>query len=302
MRKFNKIILWGYKLYSHTNSFIYAGFKKAFEHMGYDAKWYFDEEDHSAENFNDCLFFAFEGQERNIPLNKTSRYILHNINPAKYIDAGCKVLSIQTFNKDVFAYDNIIKLSNCTGYLKGEISDIVFMPWATNLLPGEFNFDLPKTRFNQCVWIGTFGDFTGTFQNGRQLQPFFDQCTAKGIPVIKIDPWGSPVSFEENYDLVRSSKLAPTIQGEWQVTNQYVTCRIFKNISYGNLGITNSKTVDGIFDGQIIYAPDSIDLFNKSIEAANSDSVNENILSAMEEVKNNHTYINRINLIFEYLP
>ncbi len=299
-KKFNKVIIWGYKLYTHTHSFIHAAFKIAFEHMGYDVRWYFDGEDHSDENFDNCLFLASAEQEQNIPLNSTSCYILHNVNAGKYVDAGCKVVSIQVYNKDVSRY-GLTKISDYEAIWEGNVKTL-YLPWATDVLPDKFDFSLPHSRINQCVWIGTFGDSTGTFQNGQQLQPFFDQCEKNGVEVVKIDPWATPVTFEHNYELVRLASYAPALQGQWQVENNYIPCRIFKNISYGNLGITNNELVKDIFGDMVVYHPDTAELFNKAAEIlADRERANNMILSSMKYVQENHTYINRINFILEHL-
>lgn len=57
------------------------------------------------------------------------------------------------------------------------------------------------------------------------------------------------VSMEENVRLVQQAYLAPSVQGsqhlkhvdEQGVTKAYIPCRIFKNLSYGALGVTNNE-------------------------------------------------------------
>lgn len=299
--KFNKVVLWGYRLHTHTNSYVYSGFERAFKHMGYDTVWYFDDEDHSTENFDNCLFFAFSGQEDNIPLNTTSKYILHNAHLDRYIEAGCNFVMIQTLHDEAInKCNNITRINSYTLVDYSNSVTTIFTPWATNLLHTEFNFNLPLHREKRCVWIGTYGDFDGLYQNGQQLKPFFDRCDASDILLDFHDPWKNPVSFETNYKLVRESLLAPAIQGKWQIDNNYPPCRLFKNISYGNIGISNNKLANDIFDGGLLYDDDTEALFYKSIEYLSVDRRDE-IKSQMMNVWNNHTYISRIKTIFDYL-
>ena len=59
------------------------------------------------------------------------------------------------------------------------------------------------------------------------------------------------MTIEENVKLIQESILAPAIQTDWQVENGYIPCRIFKNISYGKMGVTNNPTVNKLFNDKI---------------------------------------------------
>ena len=66
---------------------------------------------------------------------------------------------------------------------------------------------------------------------------------------------------------------------------------MFKNISYGHLPVTNSKAIYDYFDGDVAYAENTYDIFNKAKELIDD---KELILRQMVNVKTNHTYVNRI--------
>jgi hypothetical protein len=70
----------------------------------------------------------------------------------------------------------------------------------------------------------------------------------------------------------------------------YIPCRVMKNISYGQLGMTNSKAVYEFFEGMVIYNEDSKQLFYDGVSKMND---HEFIKNQMMLVKENHTYINR---------
>jgi hypothetical protein len=71
----------------------------------------------------------------------------------------------------------------------------------------------------------------------------------------------------------------------------YLPCRIFKNISFGQLGITNSKHVYDLFDGNIIYNDNEYDLYFQALpELKNYKMIQDQMLY----VKENHTYVDRI--------
>ena len=87
---FERVIIWGHKLHTHTHSYIHYGFYKDFKHLNYDVFW-LDEDDIHYEsnnnykfNFDNCLFIT-EGQvDSCIPINNNSIYILHNCSKQKY--------------------------------------------------------------------------------------------------------------------------------------------------------------------------------------------------------------------------
>jgi hypothetical protein len=108
-------------------------------------------------------------------------------------------------------------------------------------------------------------------------------------------------SIEENMKLIQESIIAPALQTEWQIEKNYIPCRIFKNISYGKMGITNSEAVYELFNKKIIYSSNIDELVKKSLEFnKNKDRFNI-IKELMIEVRDNHTYINRINFILGFL-
>ena len=286
---------------THTHSFIHASFYKAFKSLGYETYW-FDDTKYDQIDFGNCLFIATGDQEKKIPLIKDSYYVLHNVDSKKYLENGCKVLSLQTHTKRNILENDLI-INNYTTFSKGEVSTL-YTCWATDLLPKEIDISqaINSKHPRNCLWIGTFGDSKGEFQNGTELDPYFNLCATNGIEVIKINPWSRPVSFEENRNLVNRSFFSPTIQGPWQIKNEYIPCRIFKHISYGHMGYTNSPAVNSIFEGELIYERNTEDLFHKSLEFKEDPNHIEKLRHLMNVVKEKHTYVNRINQIIECLP
>ena len=63
------------------------------------------------------------------------------------------------------------------------------------------------------------------------------------------------------------------------------------------MGITNNEGVDILFDNKLIYDSNIENLIKKGIEFENNPEKNKIIKNLMIEVKNKHTFINRINSI-----
>ena len=95
--------------------------------------------------------------------------------------------------------------------------------------------------------------------------------------------------------------MAPAITGFWQQDVGYIPCRIFKNISYGCIGITNSKYVADIIKGNCIYDKDSRELYKKTKEFLQqpNDIIKKSLRMQMENVKSYHTYLNRVDDILK---
>ena len=306
-----KIIIWGHKLHTHTSSYVHYGFYKAFSFMGHEVYWVDDNDDVSPINFDDCLFLT-EGQvDKKIPINPTSRYILHNCDTVKY-EGVKKKLNIQYFHNSITAKD-IPDDQHPTFIAKGDLTKIndytffdggtLFQPWATDLLPHEIDLKNAhnETENRECVWIGTYGGWGSIFQNHLQIDPFFDECRANNISILRIDPWAAPVSPEENQKLINRAFLAPSIQGEWQVKHGYTPCRLMKNISYGHIGITNNSAANYLFDGQLVFDENIQALFYKVLEKKNDPNMIGEIKALMQEVKTKHTYINRAEMILSLI-
>lgn len=299
---FNKVIIWGHKLHSHTHSYIHEAFYNAFKHLGYETYW-FDNNDNT-KNFNfDKSLFLTEGQvDKNIPINESSFYLLHNCSLSKYKNLFEKnhVILFQVYTTRVKKqHDDIKKIDNCI--YKSKSSKIIYMPWGTDLLP--FEIDKIKNKItkkpnlkkdNVIYWTGTIGD--GKFGNINEIDPFKKACAKKDILFKHI----TRVSSKECQNLIFKSFLAPAIVGKWQQEEGYIPCRIFKNISYGQFGITNSEEVYNLFDKKIVYNLDTYQLFFDALKKIKENDT-QYLLDLMEIVKNKHTYLNRIQVLLDFL-
>jgi hypothetical protein len=106
--------------------------------------------------------------------------------------------------------------------------------------------------------------------------------------------------MEKNIEITQKSLVAPAIQSQWQCDVGYIPCRIFKNISYGQFGATNSETVYKLFKGHIVYNQDTYQLLQDTIERTQTMKPEE-LYDLMDFVRDNHTYINRIHTILNAL-
>lgn len=291
-----KIVLWGHKSNLNTFYYIHYAYVKFFKYLGYDTHWFDDSDDVSKFDFSNTLFFT-EGQvDGKIPLRDDCFYVLHNCPDNKYSDLFSKnrCIIMQTYTDAILQY-NYHKIEEC---VYGDyVGKCVYFPWATDLLPHEIEANKPTVAFNQnskfVHWVGTVGG--EYFGNIDQITPFKKACAENGITFTN----RMLVSAEENINLIKQSYMAPTIVGKWQHEVGYAACRIFKNISYGQFGITSSPRINELFQNKIIFNTDSYQLFYDARIRLESLQLSE-LYSLMDFVKNNHTFLNRINVILNF--
>ena len=92
-----KVIIWGHKNNGHTHSHIHSSYFRAFKYMGFETFWFDDNEDVSGFDFENCLFFTEDQVQKNIPLIKNSKYILHHTNLEKYEEISVPFRRDSTF-------------------------------------------------------------------------------------------------------------------------------------------------------------------------------------------------------------
>jgi hypothetical protein len=209
-------------------------------------------------------------------------------------------LQLQVYTRRVHQDKGAKEVAPWTFYDEG--SRVLYQPWATDLLPHEIDQQKQKVlerktpRKNQWIYVGTTGG--GLFGNQEQIDRFRAGCQKFNLLLHR------PVavcSREENRDWVFESRLAPCLVGPWQAEHGYIPCRIFKNISYGNLGVTNSEEVYRLLDGKVIFHSDPYELVSKALSIGAEEEI-QLTLDLMDTVKKKHTYLQRIEQIFSVWP
>lgn len=319
-----KIIIWGYPLHSHTHSYIHGAWYKTFKHLGYETYWFDDKSYPKDFDYSNSIFITEGYADNNIPINKSSTYFVHIcINPEKYLSVGARLIDIRfnvseinDCNYSIEVDKNKLNKIDSVSFYEPNADDSVlsdkykkgiknyealYLSWATDLLPHEFNFeDVHIQRDETVYWIGSVAQ-----SNINEINTFIQSLYRNGIAFHHNDPWSAPLSWEDAKKYVQKSFIAPDLRGSANraVINGkidtgsnhkkigYIPCRIFKNISYGQLGITNSKAVYELFDGNVIYSDNEAEIFSLALPRIND---HEYIKNQMKFVQENHTYLNRV--------
>lgn len=326
---FEKVIVWGYPLHSHTQSYLHACWEKTFKALGKDTYWFSDSsfEDPARFSYQKCLFIAEGFQDSKIPLHPSNVYCINFcIYPQKYLRCGARLIEVRFRVNEFHDCNNDWKLDDGTHKLIHLSEDVlyeslssncgvapefrgptptpmtyeaVYMTWPTDLLPWEIRFeDAELPRENVIYHIGT------PYPTQRH-QKFLDIARAHGIEVKFNDPWSHPIGFEEAKTLVQKSILAPDFRpegseqdkldyGELNGKNHlavgYIPCRLYKNISYGHIPLTDSPHAFAHFGDAVVYEKDLETLFRKGLEAQKD---LERKRRAMKLVQDRHTYLHR---------
>lgn len=175
-------------------------------------------------------------------------------------------------------------------YEKGNEYDNIYSAWATDLLPHEINYEdrfITPAEPKYAFFGGTIRE-----ENAPYFYPFIKACEENNIAFAYNCPWThGQISTDQMRKLVSKSYLAFEARFSNMLSHGFIPCRIFKNISYGHLPLTNSKAVYDYFDGDVAYAENTYDLFHVAVSKLHDKDL---ILRQMVNVKENHTYINRI--------
>lgn len=320
--KYSKVIIWGHPLYSHTHSYVHEAYYRAFKHLGYDVYWFHDDDYPEHFNYTNCLFIGEGFADKKIPISDSSCYlIMYCPSPIKYQNAGRYIdvrMAAVNFKDHIQEYSldkniatklgpacyfepktsNLVRVKN--DYVDYEMSDYdkVYISWATNLLPDEFEEeDIYLERENLIYYCGSISPH-GESENYSNWVPFIRTCQENEIKFIHNDPWSNPLSMGDVIVRTQKSVLGIDIRGPQHLKQGLLTCRVFKNMSYGHLGLTNSKAIYEELEGNCIFNEDTSQLFYDGMKNRDNYKL---IKDGMMYVKENHTYLNRIKSILSVL-
>jgi hypothetical protein len=289
------IVIWGHTFNKiHTHSFIHYGFYKAFKHLGYDVKWLDNIPENSKVNLDDSIVISEHQQISHLPIQKGAKYFIHNLkDDIEHVDSE-NVFNFLIYHEEYKNWKDVKRVDDFFWYDEKTKTPIIV--WATDLLPDEIDNMSPVLYddLNDSI------NFVGTVQ-GKNLVNFAYICADHGKNFYNHGGYTGSSQDSENrfFDdvqsikSVRNSYLSFDIREEQHLRNSYVSCRIFKNISYGMWTGTNSQKMDKFFSDHLTIESDLETLYEKLVGDYRR-CTEAKIRSSMNYVKENHTYLNRI--------
>jgi len=293
----NRIIIWGLKRKYHTHRHIHQAFFKNAKKLGYKTLWLEDEgKNAKLIEAGDLIISSgpvgkmvpekFVLDDYNLPIRDDVFYCLHAIkdvfkdklNPDRFINLCVYVNSVPKI-------EGIIKIGPVT-YFDPKTRSL-YQPWGTDLLAEEFK--KPVFNSNKFVfWIGSVWNNALNQGNIEEIKSLKEVLKFNKLKFIKL----RFIPDALNTFFIRKSRIAPGIAGRWQVENDYLPCRVFKNISYGQLGITNVKEFKNILGDSFLPGDSITELINNSLALSREEYLAK--VKAQQEIIKNYTYKNAL--------
>lgn len=301
-KKFNKIVIWGLRKKWHTHRFIFQAYYETLKKCGIPVIWVEDENKNAKLIEKNDLIFTASGmygkmvpkkdkiEDYNVPIRDDVYYCLHAENDF-FIEKlnRDKIIKIKFYNNEAEKYPKISELVHFD-----LVEKTLYQPWGTNLLPEEFNEPIfTKSKF--IFWIGSIWENKKNEGNISEINKFIKIVSEKKLKFI-------PIRFVPNglnKFLIRHSRLAPAIGGKIQVETNYLPCRMFKNISYGQLGFSNIKKFNDIFKDCNIYDENMDKMVDKVLSLDRKGYIE--IVKKQQEVCKNFTIANHLNNILKFI-
>ena len=315
--KHKKIIVWGAKYDTgHTHAFTHAAFFEAAKYLKYDAYW-LDNRDNVDESFFDNALIISEHWliynnplGNRLPLRNSSTYVInylgnkHRSHIDHYLNKVGRLIDLRfacswedanwsyKFEKDKYTSIN----HGHSFFEKGSEYDNVYSWWATDLLPNQIHLKDANIQPKEPKFVF----FSGTVREDNKdiFDPFIRACSENSMQFVYNTPWQTQLPISELKRVSNEAYIVFESRSKFHVDNGYIPCRSFKNISYGQLGLTNSKAVYDYFDQEIAYSPDTYELFYVAKEMKSGErSVQtvKSVIRLMQEIREKHTFVNRLN-------
>jgi len=319
-----KVIIWGFYpkdgVIQNTISYVWNSFANAFIKLGYDVYW-FPNEKVEGFDFTDCIFIAEGWDDSEIPLEKTSTYIVHCAwNPAKYIGNVGRFIDMR-YNLKKMDHPNYIfeldkdkatkvgkacyleeSTNQVIDFKNGKVEyriddfDKVYICWATDLMPEEINEqDIYYPRSDTIWFLGSLSN-DGKYANIPLIKEFGAECEKNGVKFAVNNFYNRQLSVEEYIQLSKESLLGPDLRCELNVEWGYIPCRVFKNMSYGHLGLTNCPETVRELEGHVKFAETPAGVFHEGMKYKDDYKF---IKDGLNYIKDHHTYINRAQSLLE---
>ncbi len=286
IRKFNKVIIWGLKSKRHTHSYIHRGFFDTFTKLEIPVFWVDDEiKYHEYVNKGD-LIIGVDVAGEHLPVTDGVYYCLHNFsNQTHQQIEPSKNIRLQKYTDQAQTASD--RWDEVTFFDK--TSRTLYQPWATNLLGEEFSPPVIRPFTNIVFWIGSIWNDALNCGNVGEIERLKNVLKRRDIAFVHL----RAISEDLNILYTRHSLISPAIAGQWQVKNNYLPCRMWKNISYGQLGFSNVSKFSEVFPDCVLIH-EEIDVLIDSVLQMSPQRKREMILAQQQVVREKHTYVNRL--------
>lgn len=291
--KFNKIVIWGLRTKRHTHRHIHKSFFNNLKKIG-DKKilWVDDEiENNKLIEAND-LVISIGLAGKFLEVRSDVFYCLHNFENNIVAEQNrSSVIQLQVYTNSVEKIPGIIEWKDAVFF--NPKTRCLYQPWGTDLLENEFKKPVFNKNSRLAFFVGSVWNNELNQGNVNEINQLKNIFVKHGMRFVCLRHIPDIV----NVFLMRKSRIAPAISGAWQADNDYLPCRMFKNISYGQLGISNCRKFKDILKDYWVDYGSLEDLIEKSLNLKEEEYLK--MVKGQQEMIKDYTYIDSLTNIMK---
>ncbi len=289
VKKYNKFVIWGLRHQRHTHRYIHLGFYQNLIKLGVKTVWVDDLPSNIHVLKKNDLVISVNAASKYLPIKEGIYYCLHNCEKLQESIPLSYSIALQVYTN----YSESARQKwNAVTFFDSK-NRVLYQPWGTNLLPDEFYKPVVKRNFKVSFWIGSIWNNEFNQGNLNEIAELKKVLKAKSVKFIRLRCVPDLLSPY----LIRMSCIAPAIAGRWQVENNYLPCRMFKNISYGQLGISNVKKFEDILGECSVKGKTIEELVDKALSIPLKKK--KELIFCQQELVKKQTYLYKLNNILK---
>lgn len=259
LSRYDNIVIWGLKHSHSSHRFIFSAYAQAMDRLGVPYVWVDDSDTNGECGPNDLVLIYGASANIERALDGDPYLIdFHVLNKPNTITS----LSDETRDRIIASEKRLSDMEHHARDIDGggEMLDpltylcpskrYLAQPWGSDLHPDEFlpaNPNLCSTDvfFNGSVWKSRWGNY-------EEIEALRAACDKFGLRLFEV----SNAETRQNATLIQNSRFAPTIAGRGQAHVNYLACRFFKNISYGQYCFSNVPLSKTLLGRDVVFADD----------------------------------------------
>jgi hypothetical protein len=291
LKRFSHFVIWGLRTDPiNTQSHVHRHFYTTLKKLGLGVTWCDDKQENHVLLRPDCLVISYNGASKNLPYRNDVYYALLNNDVPISKGENCKDFICMRVFGTVPIPEGSVYWGGTRAFNKE--AHMLWQPWATDLLPAEFPPPVFPATSNTIYWVGSIWNDWNNHGNTNNIDRLKKVLARKGLVFTHC----KGVSDEQNVTYVRESRIAPAIGGDIQVLRSMMPCRVWKNISYGQMCVTNLPKAKEVFGDTCICNTDIDELIEAAL-AVGPAQYEELTRFQQEIVAKRYTYLNVLHAI-----
>lgn len=246
------VVIWGLRFSNASHRFIHGGWFQTLKRAGFKVRWLDDLPLNQAFVPRGAIVFGVDIASRWLPVRSDCWYVLHNLGDTelgqRIVSFSRGFINVQVWtNRDPQSRDEV--LLPAVHY--DPKSRTIFQPWGTPFAPVSWTDPRDSVLLKRSeteFWIGSIWDNEHGEGNAEVIAEWDRELDNQGITFVPTNR--SIADAPSRYGrVIRQSAFGASIVGVWQRDNGYLPCRVFKNLSFGRLPVSNGVEIDRVFGG-----------------------------------------------------